>query len=130
MRLSPGSTAGDGDPLDIVVLSERPITRNEVIVRARAVGGLQMIDNKEADDKIIAVLENDLVWGHARDVVDLPKVLIERLQHYFMTYKLVPGERSKAVIKRIYGRKHAFRVVNASIKDYQASFGKHIDETA
>lgn len=130
MRLSPGSTAGDGDPLDIVVLSERPITRNEVIVRARAVGGLQMIDNKEADDKIIAVLENDLVWGHARDVVDLPKILIERLQHYFMTYKLVPGERSKAVIKRIYGQKHAFRVINASIMDYKASFGKHIDETA
>lgn len=89
-----------------------------------------MIDNKEADDKIIAVLENDLVWGHARDVVDLPKALIERLQHYFLTYQLVPGERSKAVIKRIYGQKHAFRVVNASIKDYKASFGKHVDETA
>jgi len=54
-----------------------------------------MIDNKEADDKIIAVLENDLVWGHARDVVDLPKVLIERLQHYFMTYKLVPEKGQK-----------------------------------
>lgn len=89
-----------------------------------------MVDNKEADDKIIAVLVNDLVWGHARDVADLPNVLIERLQHYFMTYKLVPGERSKAVIRRIYGQKHAFRVVNASIRDYEASFGKHIDETA
>jgi inorganic pyrophosphatase len=129
-RLSPGCTAGDGDPLDIVVLCERPITRSEVIVRARVVGGLQMVDNDEADDKIIAVLENDFVWGYARDVGDLPKVLIERLQHYFLTYKLVPGESATADIKRIYGNKHAFKVVNASIEDYKFSFGKYIDETA
>jgi len=129
-RLSPGSEAGDGDPLDIVVLSERPITRNEIIVRSRVVGGLQMVDNNEADDKIISVLENDLVWGHARDVNDLPKVLIERLQHYFMTYKLVPGESATAEIKRIYGYKHALKVVNASIEDYKFSYGKYIDATA
>lgn len=129
-RLSPGSAAGDGDPLDIVVLSERPITRNEVIVRARVVGGLQMVDDKEADDKIIAVLENDFVWGHARDVGDLPKVLVERLQHYFLTYKLVPGETSSAVIKRIYGYRHALKVVDASIEDYKISFGKYLEDTA
>ena len=128
--LSPGSSAGDGDPLDIVVLCERPITRNEVIVRARVVGGLQMVDNKEADDKIIAVLENDFVWGHARDVKDLPNVLIERLQHYFLTYKLVPGQSATAGIKRIYGNKHALKVVKASIEDYKFSFGKYITEMA
>lgn len=126
-RLSPGSKVGDGDPLDIVVLCERPITRNEVIVRARVVGGLQMIDHGEADDKIIAVLENDFVWGHARDVAELPKVLVERLQHYFLTYKLVPGEAAKATVKRIYGHKHALKVVGAAMKDYDSSFGKHRD---
>lgn len=62
-----------------------------------------MVDGNEADDKIIAVLENDLVWGDTRDVGGLPNVLIERLQHYFMTYKLVPGESATADIKRIYG---------------------------
>ena len=129
-RLSPGTSVGDGDPLDVVVLSERPITRNEIIVRSRVVGGLKMVDNNEADDKIIAVLVNDLVWGHARDVSDLPKILVERLQHYFMTYKLVPGEPATADIKRIYGYKHAFKVVNASIKDYKLKFGNFIDVTA
>jgi len=124
-RLSPGTKVGDGDPLDIMVLCERPITRNEIIVRSRVVGGLKMVDSGEADDKIIAVLENDLVWGDARDVRDLPKVLIERLQHYFMTYKLVPGESATANIKRIYGCKHAFEVVDAAIEDYKTSFGKH-----
>ncbi len=125
--LSPRSKSGDGDPLDIVVLCERPITRSEVIVRARVVGGLQMVDNNEADDKIISVLENDFVWGHARDVKDLPKVLIERLQHYFLTYKLVPGEFATADIKQIYGNKHALKVVKASIDDYKISFGKYIE---
>lgn len=123
MKLSPRSRVGDGDPLDIVVLSERPIARNEVIVRARVVGGLQMVDNGEADDKIISVLENDFVWGHARDVGGLPKVLVERLQHYFLTYKLIPGESPTATIERVYGKRHAFRVVNASIADYRATFG-------
>jgi inorganic pyrophosphatase len=84
-RLSPTSTRGDGDPLDICVLSERPITRNEILIRARVVGGLQMVDDGDADDKIIAVLDNDYVYGTARDIADLPKVLVERLQHYFAT---------------------------------------------
>lgn len=120
--LSPGSRVGDGDPLDIVVLSERPITRSEVIVRARVVGGLQMVDAGEADDKIVSVLENDLVWGHARDVGELPGVLIERLVHYFTTYKLIPGEPPSAGIGRVYGRDHALAVVSASMEDYRESF--------
>ena len=121
-RLAPGSTRGDGDPLDICVLSERAIDRSEIIVRARVIGGLQMIDGGEADDKIISVLENDYVWGRARDIRDVPPVLVERLQHYFLTYKLVPGERARARIARVYGRPHALRVVRAAIEDYAASF--------
>jgi inorganic pyrophosphatase len=122
-RLAPGSRRGDGDPLDICVVSERPITRGEVLVQARVVGGLQMIDAGEADDKIIAVLEQDYVWGAARDIRDLPHVFVERLRHYFLTYKLVPGQPSKARVKRAYGRAHALRVVTASIADYAATFG-------
>jgi inorganic pyrophosphatase len=51
-RLAPAAKRGDGDPLDICVFSERAITRNEIIVRGRVIGGLQMIDDGEADDKI------------------------------------------------------------------------------
>src|SRR4029079_6965910 len=85
-KLAPGSRRGDGDPLDICVLSERAIARNEIIVRGTVIGGLQMIDNGDADDKIISVLENDYVWGSARTIKDVPPVLVERLQHYFLTY--------------------------------------------
>jgi len=120
--IAPSAKRGDGDPLDICVLSERAITRNEIIVPGRVIGGLQMIDHGEADDKIISVLENDYVWGHARNITDVPPVLIERLQHYFLTYKLVPGRRSRATIRKVYGRAHALKVVRAAIADYDERF--------
>lgn len=122
--LAPTADQGDGDPLDICVLSERAITRNEIIVRARVIGGLQMVDHGEADDKIISVLDNDYVWGDARDLRDLPAVLVERLQHYFMTYKLVPGEKPQVTIARVYGRSHAVKVVQASMDDYVDMFAR------
>jgi inorganic pyrophosphatase len=121
-RLAPAAKRGDGDPLDICVLSERAIARSEIIVRVRVIGGLQMIDGGEADDKIISVLENDYVWGWARDVGDVPSVLVERLQHYFLTYKLVPGQRAQARITRVYGRVHALKVVRAAMADYDDRF--------
>ncbi len=121
--LSPKSTKGDGDPLDICVISERPINKSEVILRSKVVGGLQMIDHGEADDKIIAVLQNDNIWGDATDISGLHPVLIERLRHYFITYKLIPGEESSISIEDIYGKDHAFKVVNAALEDYKEKFG-------
>ena len=122
-QLSPKSRRGDGDPLDICVLSERAIARGEILVRARVVGGLQMVDGGDADDKIIAVLDNDYVYGGARDIADLPKVLVERLRHYFETYKHVPEKPAAVTIERIYTRRHALRVVRAAMADYSETFG-------
>ena len=116
---------GDGDPLDICVLSERPINRAEVILNAKVVGGFQGIDHGEVDDKLIAVLDKDYVWGHAEDLTDLPEVLIERLRHYFDTYKMVPGESSHMSIEKVYGRAHALKVVEASLLDYDELYGNH-----
>lgn len=117
--LCPDAERGDGDPLDICVVSERPITRAEIIVPARVVGGLQLLDRGEADDKLIAVLEGDLVWGGATDLAAVPAILIERLQHYFQTYKLVPGTEAQIRVQRAYGVEHAARVVEASLADYR-----------
>lgn len=121
--LSPQATGGDGDPLDICVVSERPLARSEMILNARVIGGLQGIDGGEADDKIIAVLEKDEVWGDAADISDLPVALVERLRHYFSTYKMVPGHEAQMVIERIYGRDEALQVVTAAIADYEEEFG-------
>lgn len=120
--LAHDAAKGDHDPLDICVLSERSIARNEILVRCRVIGGLQMVDRGEADDKIISVLENDYVWGHARDIGHVPAVLVERLQHYFLTYRLVPGEAPHAHIGMVYGRDHARKVVRAAMADYDAAF--------
>lgn len=121
--LAPGCDKGDSDPLDICVLSERPVLRAEVLVNAKIVGGLRMIDHGEADDKMIAVLDSDNVWGRAEDLSDLPPVLVERLRHYFTTYKLVPGESAAVTIDQVYGRDQAFRVVMAALEDYGAAYG-------
>jgi inorganic pyrophosphatase len=121
--LSPASERGDHDPLDICVVSERPINRAEVILDARVVGGLQMIDNGEADDKIIAVLMNDNFWGQVKHLSELPTALVERLNHYFSTYKMVLGEESRTSIESIYDREHALQVVEAAIQDYLEEFG-------
>jgi inorganic pyrophosphatase len=121
-QLSPQSSRGDGDPLDICVVSERPISKSEIIVQARPIGGLQMVDGSEADDKIIAVLLNDYVWGDVRELNELPAVLLERLRHYFETYKMIPGERPTCHIERSYGRTHAAKVIAASVKDYWDAF--------
>jgi len=122
--LCPKAERGDGDPLDICVLSERPISRSEVILNARVVGGVQMIDGGEADDKIIAVLKSDNIWGDADNIDTLPEMLVERLRHYFQTYKMVPGTEPKVSIEKIYDAAHAKKVVTASIEDYDEIFGK------
>lgn len=118
--LSPGATHGDGDPLDICVLSERPISRGEIIVPAVVVGGIQLIDRGEADDKIVAVLEGDFVWGNVTEITELPPILVERLEHYFATYKMVPGAERQIEVRKVYGHEHAYKVVEASLADYRA----------
>lgn len=123
-ELSPKTDKGDGDPLDICVLSERPIDRAEVILNARVIGGLHMIDQGEADDKIISVLENDRYYKDISDLSDLPDILIERLRHYFGTYKLVPGKESDVYVDRVYNREEAFKVIEASMADYADMFGE------
>ncbi|MEM1347197.1 MAG: inorganic pyrophosphatase, partial [Myxococcota bacterium] len=122
--LSPNSTEGDGDPLDICVLCERPINRSEVILNTRVIGGLRMIDDGEADDKIIGVLENDMFWGEVRDLEEVPGVIVERLRHYFLTYKMKPGQDSTTTFDGTYGADIAQQVVVASMDDYDEHFAR------
>lgn len=113
---------GDLDPLDICVISERPVNRADILLNARVVGGLLMVDKGEADDKIIAVLENDYFWGAARDLSDLPPVIVERLTHYFLTYKMKPGEEQSVKIGAAYGAERARAVVETAMEDYRDHF--------
>jgi inorganic pyrophosphatase len=120
--LSPGARGGDGDPLDICVISERPIAKSEVIVRAQVIGGIQSLDSGEADDKIIAVFEHDAIWGEIDELASLPTPLLDRLRHYFETYKLRPDGTNPVVIASIYDRRRALEVVRAAVEDYRENF--------
>lgn len=110
---------GDGDPLDILVLSEHHIPRGDIILKAAPIGGFCLIDGGEADDKIISVLVGDKVFEQYKEIEQLPKGILERIEHYFLTYKNLPGEPQKCEIAYSYGSQFAYEVINNSIADYE-----------
>lgn len=115
---------GDGDPMDVCVLTEKDLTHGDILVQAIPIGGLRMIDGHEADDKILAVLKDDAVYGGLTDVSQCPPPLIERLRHYFLTYKQSPDRMARTVeITHVYGRVEAHDVIRASHTDYRRAFG-------
>jgi len=115
---------GDGDPMDICVLTEKTIPGGNLLVHARPIGGLRMVDGDEADDKIIAVLEADLAYGNVQDIREIPTGLIERLQHYFLSYKQLPGVMPRKVeIAEVYDRAEAEEVILRSNQDYREKYG-------
>jgi inorganic pyrophosphatase len=114
---------GDGDPLDICVLTEKPISHGDILVRSIPIGGLRMIDGDKADDKIVAVLEGDSVYGGYRAIAHCPAPLLARLRHYFLTYKQGPDRAVRTVeITHVYDREEAHAVVRRSHEDYAAHF--------
>jgi inorganic pyrophosphatase len=111
---------GDGDPLDLCVLCEKTITHGDILCQAIPIGGLRLIDKGEADDKIIAVLKNDPIYGHLKDISDCPAPILERIRHYFLTYKNIPGESTAICeIDEVYGVEMAHEVIKASREDYK-----------
>jgi len=114
---------GDNDPLDICVLSEKVIPRGDILLEAIPIGGLRMIDDGEADDKIIAVMKGDAVFSSWSDITDCPKAVIDRLKHYFLTYKNAPdGSGVTCEITHVYGQQEAYEVINRAHEDYMTYF--------
>lgn len=114
---------GDGDPLDICVLSERTVTHSDIILQAVPVGGFRLLDRGEADDKIIAVMKGDEFYRQWNDVSDCPESYINRLRHYFLTYKNLPGEEGSCEIANVYGREEAHEVIRRAMEDYRKHYG-------
>ena len=113
---------GDGDPLDICVLTEKTISHGDIIAEVRPIGGFRMLDKNEADDKIIAVLKHDATYNIYNDISELPHVVIDRLRHYFLTYKDLPGEERRTEITHVYNKEEAFEVIRRSAEDYKNHF--------
>ncbi|MEO8504238.1 MAG: inorganic pyrophosphatase [Acidobacteriota bacterium] len=122
-RVAGKALIGDGDPLDICVLSEKAFSHGGFLLQAVPIGGLRVIDRGEADDKIIAVLKDDVAFGKLTDLAEMASAQLERLKHYFLTYKLAPDAINRPVeIAEVYGHEEARRVIEASRADYRERF--------
>lgn len=114
---------GDADPLDICVLSERNFSHGDIVMKVKPIGGFRMIDDNEADDKIIAVLDGDPTYGPWNDISECPPPVTERLRHYFLTYKNAPEDSPKTCeISHLYDAAEAREVILASMADYADEF--------
>ena len=113
---------GDYDPLDICILTEKSISHGDILVEAIPIGGFRLIDRNQADDKIIAVLKDDAVYGNLSDISECPAAVVERLKHYFLTYKDLPGEARDCEITHTYNAAEAREVIEYSIEDYRRKF--------
>ena len=115
---------GDEDPLDICVMTEKAFSHGDFLMQAIPIGGLRLIDGEEADDKIIGVMPGDAIYGQWRSIEQVPEPIIERLKHYFLTYKQAPDEPLREVeIAGVFDRKEAYEVIARSIEDYREKFG-------
>lgn len=116
---------GDGDPMDVCVLTDKHVSHVDIFMRVRPIGGFRMLDREEADDKVVAVLEDDPSYGYFHDISQLTSMLTDRLKHYFLTYKQAPdAARQACEITHTYGVEEAKEVVRRSHEDYLERFGK------
>jgi inorganic pyrophosphatase len=122
-RISRENIVGDGDPLDICVLTEKSIPRGDILLQAIPIGGLRLVDRNQADDKIVAVLQGDAVFGKFSEITSCPPDLLNRLRHYFLTYKQAPGATQPVCeITHTYGQQEAHEVIRICREDYLAAY--------
>lgn len=111
----PQTYCGDGDPLDVLLLSQQPLVPL-CIARARAIGVMEMIDDRGEDDKVIAVHIDDPQFSHYRDIDELPPHWLDELKRFFLDYKVL--EKKKVAIERLEGHAEAERVIGEALKLY------------
>jgi len=117
----PQTYCDDKDPLDILVICSidiRPLT----IVEAKVIGVMQMIDNNEEDDKIIAVAAHDMSVNHINDISELPPHTLLEMRRFFEDYKKL--ENKEVIVENFLGREAAYEIVQRSIELYKETFPK------
>jgi len=115
----PQSYGGDHDPLDILVITSQPV-QALCMMDAKVVGVMQMIDQGEADDKIIAVAANDPSVNHFNDIEELPKHFFNELRHFFEEYKKLEDKTVR--VDEFGNRESAYRIIQEALDFYKESF--------
>lgn len=117
----PRTLADDNDPLDVLVLCQEqiiPLT----LVESYPIGILNMIDNNEKDEKIIAIAKKDPFLNTYKDISELPTHIFEEIRHFFAVYKQL--EDKQTVVEQILGREEAEKVIEKCLQNYKEKFGK------
>lgn len=109
----------DGDPLDVVLLTTYPLVPG-LLLTARPVAVMDMIDNGESDAKIIAVPVEDPRFKNVKDLGDVNAHTIEEIKHFFETYKQI--QKKEVTIPTIRDAKAAMEVVSESVELYKKEF--------
>jgi inorganic pyrophosphatase len=117
----PQSFCDDHDPLDILILSQIDVVPM-CIVEAKVIGVMRMLDNGEADDKIIAVAAGDPSVSHIQDISELPAHFISEMRSFFEDYKKL--ENKTVVVEDFLNRTTAMKILQDSFKLYQEHFGQ------
>lgn len=115
----PQTYCDDKDPLDILVICSVDVVPM-CIIEAKVIGVMQMIDQNEEDDKIIAVAANDISVNHFNDIADLPPHTLREMRRFFEDYKAL--ENKQVSVERFMGREDAYRIIADSIKLYNDTF--------
>lgn len=114
----PQTYCDDKDPLDILVLGQEPAVPL-CIMRAKPIGVMKMVDQGEADDKIIAVHADDPEFSHINSLEELPPHRIKEIQRFFEDYKLL--EKKNVKVEKFFDRAEAIRILGAAKDLYQTS---------
>lgn len=116
----PRTYAGDGDPLDVLILCQEeiyPLT----LVECYPIGVLKMIDNNENDEKIIAIAKKDPFLNTYKDISEISAQVSAEIMHFFEVYKQLEGKQT--TIDKMMGRDEAERIIQESIDNYEKKFG-------
>lgn len=117
----PKTLSLDDDPLDVLVLSSEPIVPL-ALVSAYPIGLLTMEDQGKQDEKIIAIAEGDPFYNAYKDIKELPQHILMEVSHFFRVYKEL--EDKQTIVHNVEGKEKAQKVIEESIKRYEAKFGK------
>lgn len=117
----PRTYAGDGDPLDVLVLCQENIL-SMTLVECYPIGVIRMIDENEEDEKIIAVSKKDPFLNCYTDITEVPSHISAEIMNFFEIYKKLEGKQT--MVDKIMGREDAERIIEECIKNYEEKFEK------
>ena len=118
----PRTYADDNDPLDVLVLCQEKII-SLTLVECYPIGVIKMVDDKEGDEKIIAVAKQDPFLNCYNDVTELPNHISAEIMHFFEVYKQLEGKQT--MVEEILGRKEAEEIIERCIDNYNKKFGQN-----